>query len=166
MQLTNLFEYDSSVSTHSGHQPATTWVNTTIYYKYSQGAPDNGRKHHPKHVELTCNNKLIYIAHLVGYFHNCITMRGFMNIKRKFSLKRRYSYTKYDCATSQKTTLSRNNCLYELDVIRNEKDSRCDNSGLLSTCTKLQSGERAPWPSYMTVTLIQRIKKGLFVVIG
>jgi hypothetical protein len=26
----------SSVSTHSGHQPAATWVNTTRYCKYSQ----------------------------------------------------------------------------------------------------------------------------------
>jgi hypothetical protein len=24
----------------------------------------------PKHVELTWNNKLIYIVHLVGYFHS------------------------------------------------------------------------------------------------
>jgi len=32
-------------------------------------APDDGRKHRPKHEELTCNNKLIYIVHLVGYFH-------------------------------------------------------------------------------------------------
>ena len=34
-----------------------------------------------KHVEPTWNNKLIYIVHLVGYFHSCITMLGFMNIK-------------------------------------------------------------------------------------
>jgi len=27
-------------------------------------------KHRPKHVELTWNNKLIYIVHLVGYFHS------------------------------------------------------------------------------------------------
>jgi hypothetical protein len=38
-------------------------------------------KHRPKHVELTWNNKLIYIVHLVGYFHSCITMNGFMNVK-------------------------------------------------------------------------------------
>ena len=35
-------------------------------------APDDGREHRPKHVELTCNNKLIYIVHIVGYFHSCI----------------------------------------------------------------------------------------------
>jgi len=27
---------NSSVSTHSGHQPAGTWVNTTRYCKYSE----------------------------------------------------------------------------------------------------------------------------------
>jgi len=35
----------------------------------------------PKHVELTWNNKLIYTVHLVGYFHSCITMHGFVNVK-------------------------------------------------------------------------------------
>jgi len=44
-------------------------------------APDDGRKHRRKHVELTWNNKLIYIVHLVGYFHSCIRMYGFMNVK-------------------------------------------------------------------------------------
>jgi len=44
-------------------------------------APDDGRKHRPKHAELTWNNKLIYIVHLVGYFHSCITLHGFMNTK-------------------------------------------------------------------------------------
>ena len=33
-----------------------------------------------KHLEPTWNNKLIYIVHLVGYFHSC--MHGLMNIKR------------------------------------------------------------------------------------
>jgi hypothetical protein len=42
---------------------------------------DYGRKHRPKHVEPPWNNKLIYIVHLVGYFHSCITMHGFMNVK-------------------------------------------------------------------------------------
>jgi hypothetical protein len=35
-------------------------------------APDDGRKHYPKHVELTLNNKLIYIMLLIGYFYNYI----------------------------------------------------------------------------------------------
>src|SRR5215475_10731266 len=33
-------------------------------------APDDGRKHRPKHAEPTWNKKLIYIVHLVGYFHS------------------------------------------------------------------------------------------------
>jgi len=42
---------------------------------------NDGRKHRPKHVELTWNNKLIYIGQLVGYFHSCNTMHGFINVK-------------------------------------------------------------------------------------
>jgi hypothetical protein len=38
-------------------------------------------KHRSKHVELTWNNKLMYIVHLVGHFHNDITMHGFMGGK-------------------------------------------------------------------------------------
>ena len=60
--------------------------------------------------------------------------------KRKFSLNRRCSYTKHHSVTTQKATLSKNNCLYELDVIRNE-ESRCDNSEPLFICIKLQSGD-------------------------
>jgi len=44
-------------------------------------APDDGLKHSPKHVELTWNNKLIYIVNLFGYFHSCITLPGFMYVK-------------------------------------------------------------------------------------
>jgi len=46
-------------------------------------APNDGRKHCPKHVDPTWNNKLIYIVHLVGYFHSCITLHRFMNVKMK-----------------------------------------------------------------------------------
>jgi hypothetical protein len=34
---------------------------------------------------MTWNNKLIFIVHLAGYFHSCITMHGFMNVKPKLS---------------------------------------------------------------------------------
>jgi len=46
------------ISTHPRHQPAATWVNITRYCKLQSNAPDDGRKHHPKHVEPTRNNKL------------------------------------------------------------------------------------------------------------
>jgi len=36
-------------------------------------APDDGRKHLLKHVELTWN-KLIYIVYLVGYFHRFVSI--------------------------------------------------------------------------------------------
>jgi hypothetical protein len=72
----------SPVSTHSRHQPAATWVNTTRHCKYSQVLLfDDRRKHRPKDVEPTWNNKLMYVVHLVGYFHSCTTMYGFMNVK-------------------------------------------------------------------------------------
>jgi hypothetical protein len=32
-------------------------------------------------VELTWNNKIIHIVHLVGYFHSCITIHEFINLK-------------------------------------------------------------------------------------
>jgi hypothetical protein len=45
------------------------------------------QKHSPKHVGLTWSNKLIYIVHLVCYFHSCaifsIHHTVFMKIKRK-----------------------------------------------------------------------------------
>jgi hypothetical protein len=75
------YNLHSSVLTHSGHQPAATWVNTNIYCKYSQVLLMMGEKNCPKHVEPTWNNKLIHIMHLVGYFRSCITMHGFMNVK-------------------------------------------------------------------------------------
>ena len=58
----------------AGCQPAATWVNTNRYCKYSQVLLMMG-ENRPKHVELTWNNKLIYIMHLVGYFHSCIFIR-------------------------------------------------------------------------------------------
>jgi hypothetical protein len=33
-------------------------------------APDDGRTHRSKHVELTWNKKLIHIVRIVGYFHS------------------------------------------------------------------------------------------------
>jgi len=51
---------------------------------------DDGRKHRPIHVELVWNNTLIYIVHLVGYFHSCITMHGFMNIRQLASFQTMY----------------------------------------------------------------------------
>jgi len=69
-----------TVPTHPWHHSAATLVNITRYCKIQSSAPDDGRKHRPKHVELTWNNKLIYIVHPVGYFNSCITMHGFMNV--------------------------------------------------------------------------------------
>jgi hypothetical protein len=45
--------------------------NTGEYYQILEiesSAPDDGRKHLPKHVELTRNNKLAYIVASCWYF--------------------------------------------------------------------------------------------------
>jgi hypothetical protein len=50
------------------------WVETAFHLNQilwiKSSAPDDGRKYRPKHVQLTWNNKLIYILYLVGYLHN------------------------------------------------------------------------------------------------
>jgi hypothetical protein len=45
-------------------------VLVRMYENRQLSAPDDGRKHRPKHVELTWNNKLMCIMHLVGYFRS------------------------------------------------------------------------------------------------
>jgi hypothetical protein len=54
----------------AGCQPAATCVNTTRYRKYSQVLLMMGENIAPKNVEPAWNNKLIYIVHLVRYFHS------------------------------------------------------------------------------------------------
>jgi hypothetical protein len=72
-----------------GWQLAATWVNTTRYCKYSQVLLMMG-ENRAKHVEPTWNNKLIYIVHVVSYFHSCITMHGFINVKESISTQYQY----------------------------------------------------------------------------
>ena len=74
----------------SRHQLAATWVNTTRYCKYSR-APDDGWKHRPKHVELTWNNKLTYMVHLVGYFYSYISA-GLQKYTFKFTQRNKAEY--------------------------------------------------------------------------
>jgi hypothetical protein len=50
-------------------------VNTTRYCKYSR-APDDGRKHRPKHVELNWNNKLIYIGSNLGEHYKILQIQS------------------------------------------------------------------------------------------
>ena len=60
-------------SSNLGEHYQILWIQSS--------APDNAREHRPKNVEPIWNNKLIYVVHLVGHFHNCITVHGFMNVK-------------------------------------------------------------------------------------
>ena len=51
------------MSSNSSMTPAGSDI--VVHYQILQiqsGAPDDGRKHRPKHVELTTNNKLTYIV--------------------------------------------------------------------------------------------------------
>jgi len=66
--------FTASDSIHSGHCLLVSWVSSDSsmtpagsdvgkYYQMlsiQSSAPDDGRKHSPKHVELTRNNKLTY----------------------------------------------------------------------------------------------------------
>ena len=67
----HLTVFTVSVSVHPSCCRLPAGSNLGEHYQVLQiqsSAPDDGRKHGPKHVELTWNNKLIYTAHLVGYF--------------------------------------------------------------------------------------------------
>jgi hypothetical protein len=84
MQLYRLIYYYKSALHVSGdvfaqHQEhltvftASGSVHCSEHYHILQmqsSAPDAGRKHRPKYVQLTLNNKLIYILHLADYFRN------------------------------------------------------------------------------------------------
>jgi len=51
------------MSFNSSKTPAGSNLGEYYQILYIQsGAPDDGRKHRPKHVELTRNNKLTYIV--------------------------------------------------------------------------------------------------------
>jgi len=60
----------------------------------------------PENVEPTWNNKLIYIVHLVGYFHSCITMHGFMNVNNSISLCPLHVVSRFNPSTIMATAYS------------------------------------------------------------
>jgi hypothetical protein len=65
MQLCRLIYYSLSALHVSGNVSAHHREHLTVFTAYGNiqsSAPDDGRKHRPKHVELTRNNKLTYIA--------------------------------------------------------------------------------------------------------
>ena len=78
-----LIYYSNSAPHVSGDVFAHHLEHLTVFTVSGSLHPSRCR---PKHVEQTWNNKLIYIVHLVGYFHSCITMHGFMKVKFTFVL--------------------------------------------------------------------------------
>jgi hypothetical protein len=53
--------FETPAGSNFGERYQILWIHSS--------APGDGRKHRPKHVEPTWNNRLVYILHLVGYFH-------------------------------------------------------------------------------------------------
>ena len=76
-----------SGSVHPSFLPAGS--NLVEHYHILQiqlSAADDGRKHRPKHVEPTWNNKLIYIVHLVGYFHGRVFMCAVIQVQHSLRI--------------------------------------------------------------------------------
>jgi len=54
-------------------RPATSWVHYTTSCNTQSSAPEDGRNHRPKHVELIGIINKPLLLHLVGCLHYCIT---------------------------------------------------------------------------------------------
>ena len=76
-----------------------------------------------KKNEPTWNNKLIYILHLVGYFHSCITMRGFMNVKLRFVMNVKLRFVMNVKLKFVLQGWTKKNCLSESKEVRKCRQS-------------------------------------------
>ena len=81
-RLVSRMSWDFQVSTHPRHQPAANCWNTTRYCKIKSSAPDDGRKHRPKYVELTRNNKFIRIVASCWFFFFISVLRVYIRKRR------------------------------------------------------------------------------------
>ena len=61
-----------AVEPHLVHRPATSWVHYTTSCKTPSSAPEDGRNHRPKHVELTGIINKPLLLQLVGCLYYCI----------------------------------------------------------------------------------------------
>jgi len=52
----------------TGYRPATSWVHYTTSCNTQSGAPDDGRDHRPKRVELIGSIDKQLLLHLVGVY--------------------------------------------------------------------------------------------------
>ena len=57
-----------TVESHSDYKPATSWVHHTTSCNTQSSAPEDGRDHRPKHVELTGIINKPLLLHLVGVY--------------------------------------------------------------------------------------------------
>ena len=67
----------------AGRWPATSWVHYTTNCNTQSSAPEDGRNHRPKHVELTGIINKLLLLHLLGciYYLFCrCTVRDIINL--------------------------------------------------------------------------------------
>ena len=78
--------YNAPTMLPAGGRPATLWVHYTTSCNTQSGAPEDGRDHRPKHVELIEIINKPLLLHLVGKYISLMSMMlGQTNIK--FSLR-------------------------------------------------------------------------------
>ena len=54
----------------TGYRPATSWVHYTTNYNTQSSAPEDGRDHRPKHLELVGIINKPLLLHLVGCLYH------------------------------------------------------------------------------------------------
>ena len=69
--------------------PATSWVHYTTSCNTQSGAPEDGRDHRPKHVELIGIINKPLLLHLVGvyiiYFASYANRQDIQNVRRRYN---------------------------------------------------------------------------------
>jgi len=66
--ITPIFRRTRLCVTACGRKPATSWVHYTTSCNTQYSAPDDGRDHCPKHVELTGIINKPLLLHLAGVY--------------------------------------------------------------------------------------------------
>ena len=62
------FWYNAPTMLPAGYRPATSWVHYTKSCNTQSSAPEDGRDHRPKHVELIGIINKPLLIHLVGVY--------------------------------------------------------------------------------------------------
>ena len=70
------------VPPHPGYRPATSWVHYTTSCNTQSSAPEDGRNHRSKHVDLIGINNKPLLLHLVGCLHYLYQRRTVKQISK------------------------------------------------------------------------------------